>query len=286
MASGALLSVLPYSAFARVLPFFVERVRPAAGIDPSSAIAPDATVSADASIGPFVTVGAGASIGARTVIYPNVVVGPGARVGDDCVIHSQVSIREDVVIGNRVTLLDGVVIGADGFGFAKQTDGTHLKIPQHAAVVIEDDVEIGANSTVDRPAVGETRIGAGTKIDNLVHVAHGVLLGKRVLLAAQVGVAGSTVLEEDVTVGGQAGIINHARIGARTAIGGKSAVFQSVDSDTFVIGYPAIPHAEWKKASVVTRQLPSMKKRLEELEQRILELEQKLADAGRTVPPR
>jgi UDP-3-O-[3-hydroxymyristoyl] glucosamine N-acyltransferase len=271
----------PYSAFARVLALFGNHVVPAAGVDPASAIAPDATLGADVSIGPFVTVGAGAAIGARTIIYPNVVIGPGVCIGDDCVIHSQVSIREDVSIGSRVTLLDGVVVGADGYGFAKQKDGTHLKIPQHAAVVIEDDVEIGANSTIDRPAVGETRIGAGTKIDNLVHVAHGVLLGRRVLLAAQVGIAGSTVLEDDVTVGGQAGVINHARIGARAAIGGKSAVFQSVDAGAFVIGYPAIPHADWKKASVVTRQLPSMKKRLEELEQRIADLEATLAAAAR-----
>ena len=152
----------------------------------------DASIGADVSIGPFVTVGAGATIGARTIVYPNVVIGPGARIGEDCVIHSQVSIRERVVVGNRVTLHDGVVVGSDGFGFAPQKDGTHLKIPQHADVVIEDDVEIGANSTIDRPAIGETRIGAGTKIDNLVHIAHGVSIGRRVLLAAQVGIAGST----------------------------------------------------------------------------------------------
>ena len=123
---------------------------------------------------------------------PTSSIGAGARIGDDCVIHSQVSIRERVVIGNRVMLHDGAVVGSDGFGFARQTDGTHLKIPQHGDVVIEDDVEIGANSTIDRPAVGETRISAGTKIDNLVHIAHGVAIGRRVLLAAQVGIAGST----------------------------------------------------------------------------------------------
>ena len=130
-------------------------------------------------------------------------------------IHSQVSIRERVVVGNRVTLHNGVVVGSDGFGFARQKDGTHLKIPQHADVVIEDDVEIGANSTIDRPAIGETRISAGTKIDNLVHIAHGVSVGRRGLLAAQVGIAGSTIIEDDVMMAGQSGVTGHVRIGAR-----------------------------------------------------------------------
>jgi UDP-3-O-[3-hydroxymyristoyl] glucosamine N-acyltransferase len=271
----------PYSAFARALALFPRETPQPKGIDPLSSIARDAVIGADVSIGSFVSVGARASIGARTIIYPNAVIGPGARVGDDCVVHSQVSIREDVVIGNRVTLLDGVVIGADGFGFARQSDGTHLKIPQHATVVIEDDVEIGANSTVDRPAVGETRIGAGTKIDNLVHVAHGVALGKRVLLAAQVGIAGSSVLEDDVVMGGQAGSSNHIRIGARSQIGGKSAVFQSVEPGSFAIGYPAIDHKAWKKAVVVFRDLPALKKRLEALERRLAALQDKPGPLGR-----
>ena len=265
------------SAFARAISPFVPHTPPAKGIDALSAVAADATIGDGVSIGPFVTIGSGATVGARTIIYPNVVVGPGARVGDDCVIHSQASVRERVVLGNRVTLLDGAVVGSDGFGFAKQKDGTHLKIPQHADVVIEDDVEIGANSTIDRPAVGETRIGAGTKIDNLVHVAHGVVLGQRVLLAAQAGIAGSTVLEDDVAMGGQAGIMNHMRVGKGTHIGAKSAVLQPVDAGTFVIGYPAIDHTDWKKAAVVFRHLPSMKKHLEALEERIAELEEKLA---------
>jgi UDP-3-O-[3-hydroxymyristoyl] glucosamine N-acyltransferase len=267
----------PYSAFARSLDLFVQHAPPAAGIDRLSAVAADATIGAGVSIGPFVTVGSGASIGARTIIYPNVVVGPGARIGDDCVIHSQASIRERVVIGHRVTLHDGVVVGSDGFGFAKQQDGTHLKIPQHADVVIEDDVEIGANSTIDRPAIGETRIGAGTKIDNLVHIAHGVALGRRVLLAAQTGIAGSTVVEDDVMMAGQTGVTGHVRIGQGAIVGAKSAVLQSVDAGAFVTGHPAIAHADWKRAAVVFRHLPSLKKRIEELEQRLAELEGELA---------
>jgi len=267
----------PYSAFARAVSLFTGDTPPPTGIDRLSAVASDAAIGADVSIGPFVTIGAGAAIGARTIIYPNVVVGPGARIGERCVIHSQTSIRERVVIGDRVTLHDGVVVGSDGFGFARQKDGSHLKIPQHADVVIEDDVEIGANSTIDRPAVGETRISAGTKIDNLVHIAHGVTIGRRALLAAQVGIAGSTVIEDDVMMAGQTGVTGHVRVGKGAMIGAKSAVLQSVDEGAFVTGHPAIEHADWRKASVVFRHLPSLKKRVEELEQRIAELEEKLA---------
>jgi len=267
----------PYSAFARAVSLFAPSAQPAKGVDPLSAVAPDAAIGADVSIGPFVTVGTGATIGARTIVHPNVVIGPGARIGDDCVIHSQASIRERVVLGHRVTLHNGVVVGSDGYGFARQTDGTHLKIPQHGDVVIEDDVEIGANSTIDRPAVGETRIGAGTKIDNLVHVAHGVAIGRRVLLAAQVGIAGSATIGDDVMMAGQTGVAGHISVGEKAIVGAKSAVLQSVEAGAFVTGSPAFPHADWRKASVVFRHLPSMKKRLEALEQRIVELEEKLA---------
>ena len=268
----------PYSAFARALKLFAHTTPPAKGIDRLSAVAPDAAVGDDVSIGPFVTIGAGASIGARTIIYPNVVIGPGASIGDDCIIHSHVSIRERVALGHRVILHDGVVVGSDGFGFVRQRDGTHLKIPQHAAVVIEDDVEIGANAAIDRPPVGETRIKAGTKIDNLVHVAHGVSIGRRVLLTAQSGIAGSTVIEDDVMMAGQSGVTDHVRIGAGARVGAKSAVLASVASGEFVTGHPAIDHRVWRKASVVFRRLPSLKKRVDEHEQRIAELEDKLAE--------
>jgi UDP-3-O-[3-hydroxymyristoyl] glucosamine N-acyltransferase len=267
----------PYSAFARAVSLFAPVAPPPAGIDPLASVAPDATVAADASIGAFVSIGAGAAIGSRTIVYPQAVVGPGARVGADCVIRSQVSIRERVVVGNRVTLHDGVVVGSDGFGFARQADGTHLKIPQVADVVIEDDVEIGANSTIDRPAVGETRIGAGTKIDNLVHVAHGVAIGRRVLLAAQVGIAGSTTVEDDVMMAGQTGVTGHVHVGKGAMIGAKSAVLRSVDAGAFVTGHPAIPHSAWRKASMLFRRLPSFRRRVDAVEQRIADLEEKLA---------
>jgi len=267
----------PYSAFARAVALFAHARPPDKGVDPLSAVAADASLGVDVSIGPFVTVGAGATVGARTVVYPNAVIGPGVKIGEDCVIHSQVAIRDRALVGNRVILHDGVVVGSDGFGFARQKDGTHLKIPQHADVVIEDDVEIGANSTIDRPAVGETRIRAGTKIDNLVHIAHGVTIGCRTLLAAQVGIAGSTIIGDDVTMAGQSGVTGHVTVGDRALVGAKSAVLQPVGADTFVTGIPAIDHADWRRASVTFARLPLFRKRIAQLERRIATLEEKLA---------
>jgi UDP-3-O-[3-hydroxymyristoyl] glucosamine N-acyltransferase len=276
--SAALLrSPQPYLAFAKAVELFVQTAPPARGVDPTSAVAPDAVLGPDVSVGPFVAIGSGARVGARTTIYPSVVIGPGATLGDDCVVHSHVSIRERASIGHRVILQDGAVIGSDGYGFAKQADGTHLKIPQQGDVVIEDDVEIGANTTIDRPAVGETRIGAGTKIDNLVQVAHGVIVGQRVLLAAQVGIAGSTAIEDDVVLAGQVGVAGHVRIGRGVVATAQTGVPNSVDPGEFISGYPAIANRDWLKSSAVFRQLPTLKKRVADLEQRIVELEEKLA---------
>ena len=268
----------PYFAFAQAVGLFVQEPPPAPGVDALSAVAADATLGPGVSIGPFVAIGAGASIGARTVVYPNVVVGPGARIGEDCVLHSHVSIRARVVVGDRVVVQNGAVLGSDGFGFVKRPDGTHAKIPQHADVVVEDDVEIGANTTIDRPAVGETRIRAGAKIDNLVQIAHGVTIGQRALLAAQVGVAGSTTLEDDVVLAGQVGVAGHLTIGKGVVATAQTGIPNSVEAGAFVSGYPAIANRDWLKSSAVFRQLPSLKKRVAELEQRIAELEEKLAE--------
>ena len=214
-----------------------------------------------------------ARIGARTILYPHVSVGRDAEIGADCVIHAHVSIRERVRLGDRVVLQDGVVIGADGYGFARRRDGTHEKIPQVGGVVIEDDVEIGANTTVDRPAVGETRIGAGSKIDNLVQIAHGVQVGRNVLLAAQVGVAGSSVIEDQVTLAGQVGVAGHLTIGKGTIATAQTGIPNSVDPGSFISGYPAIPNRDWLKSSAVFRKLPELRRLLADLERRIAELE-------------
>ncbi len=285
-ANGPRFAVLrsrqPYLSFAQALRLFAAPMTPPKGIDRLAAVAPDAVVGPDPSIGPFVAIGAGAAIGARAVIYPNVVIGAGARIGDDCVLHAGVSIRDRVVVGNRVTVLDGAVIGSDGFGFVRQPDGAHLKIPQLAGVVIEDDVEIGANTTIDRPAVGETRIEAGTKIDNLVQVAHGVRIGRRSLLASQVGIAGSTVIEDDVTLAGQVGVNGHIRIGKGAIASGKTGVTRDVEPGAFISGYPGMPNLEWRKAQVLVRHLPELKKRVDELEQQLADLQEKLAEWRKT----
>jgi len=262
----------PYLAFARAVGLFAPVQRPAAGIDRHAAVAADARLGQNVSIGAFVAIGEGATIGNGTIIFPNVTIGPGTRIGDDCVIHSNVSIRERVTIGNRVVLQNGVVIGADGYGFVRRGDGTHEKIPQVATVVIDDDVELGANTTVDRPAIGETRIRAGTKIDNLVQIGHGVTVGRNVLMAAQVGVAGSTHVGDDVTFGGQVGVGGHLTIGRGAVAVGQSGVTNSLEAGQMVAGYPAIDAREWRKASVIFRRLPELKRRIEELEARLATL--------------
>jgi UDP-3-O-[3-hydroxymyristoyl] glucosamine N-acyltransferase len=266
----------PYLAFANAVVLFAEGRRPAPGVHRLADVAASAVVAADASVGAFAVVGEDARIGARTLVHAHAVVGPGAQIGSDCVLYSRVSIRERVQVGDRVVIQDGAVIGSDGFGFAKRPDGTHQKIPQVGGVVIEDDVEIGANSTIDRPAVGETRIGAGTKIDNLVQIAHGVTIGKNVLMAAQVGVAGSTTIEDSVTLAGQVGVSGHITIGKETVATAQSGIPNSVDPGSFISGYPAISNRDWLKSSAVFRKLPELRKTLADLEGRLAALEARL----------
>ena len=271
-APAVLRTADPYLAFARAVGIFAPQWRPQPGVHAMAAIAHDAQLGSDVSIGAFVAVGEGATIGERTIVFPNVTIGPGARIGADCVIHSNVAIRERVTLGDRVILQNGVVIGGDGYGFVRRGDGTHEKIPQVATVVIEDDVELGANATVDRPAVGETRIKAGTKIDNLVQIAHGVTVGRNVLMAAQVGIAGSTDIGDDVMFGGQVGVGGHLTIGRGVVAVGQSGVTNSVEAGAMVAGYPAIDAREWRRASAVFRRLPELKKRIQQLEARLAQL--------------
>jgi UDP-3-O-[3-hydroxymyristoyl] glucosamine N-acyltransferase len=273
---AALRASHPYLAFARAAELFAPRPATPAGIHPLASVAATATVSPEASIGAFVSVADRARIGARTIVYPHVTIGEAASIGDDCVLHARASIRERVTIGHRVVVQDGAVIGSDGFGFAQGPDGAHHKIPQAGGVVIEDDVEIGANTTIDRPAVGDTRIGAGTKIDNLVQVAHGVKIGRGVLLAAQVGIAGSTKIDDQVTLAGQVGVAGHLTIGKGVVATAQSGIPNSVDAGSFISGYPAIPNRDWLKSSAVFRRLPELKKAVSDLQKRLEELEARL----------
>jgi len=266
----------PYLTFARAVEIFAPANAVRAGVHRLADVSASASIASDASIAAFVSIGADVRVGARTIVHPHVTIGPGARIGDDCVIHARVSIRERVTMGDRVVVQDGAVLGSDGFGFARRDDGTHHKIPQVGGLVIEDDVEIGANTTIDRPAVGETRIGAGTKIDNLVQIAHGVKIGRDVLLAAQVGIAGSTTIEDRVTLSGQVGVAGHLTVGKGVVATAQSGIPNSVDAGAFISGYPAIENKDWLKASAVFRRLPELRRTLSELQRRLEALEQRL----------
>jgi UDP-3-O-[3-hydroxymyristoyl] glucosamine N-acyltransferase len=268
----------PYFAFARALELFHPAVRPVPGIHALAAVAPDAHVAPDAYIGPFVSIGAGAVVGPRTIVQAHVAIGDFASVGSDCVLHAHVSIRERVRIGDRVVIQNGAVVGSDGYGFTTGPDGRHYKVPQVGIVVVEDDVEIGANTTIDRAAVGETRIGSGSKIDNLVQIGHNVVLGRDVLLAAQVGISGSTTLEDRVTLGGQVGVQGHITIGRGAIAAGQSGVTNSVEPGRFITGYPAIDNRQWRKASVIFSRLPELRQQLVTLEERLAAIEARLAN--------
>jgi UDP-3-O-[3-hydroxymyristoyl] glucosamine N-acyltransferase len=249
------------------------RERIAAGVHSTAIIAADATLGEGVSVGPYVVIEAGANVGARSVLRAHVVIGAGATLGEDCHVHARASVRERVSIGARCIIQDGAVIGSDGFGFAHREDGTHEKIPQVATVVIEDDVEIGANTTIDRPAVGETRVKKGTKIDNLVQIAHGVVVGTNALLAAQVGVAGSSVIGDDVMLGGQVGVTGHVTVGNRAKASAKTGVTGNVPADAFITGYPHMDNLAWRKAYAVFRRLPELRKQLNDLQTRLAKLE-------------
>jgi UDP-3-O-[3-hydroxymyristoyl] glucosamine N-acyltransferase len=263
----------PYLVFARAIGLLNPQPRPAPGIDRTAIVATDAVIESDVHVGPFVIIGSAARIGARSVIHAHCVIGSGAVLGPDCVVHARVSIRERVHIGARCVFQDGAVIGSDGFGFAHREDGTHEKIPQVATVVIEDDVEVGANTTIDRPAVGETRVKRGTKIDNLVQIAHGVVVGTNALLAAQVGIAGSSVIGDAAMLGGQVGVTGHVTVGDRVKAAAKTGVTGNVPADAFITGYPHMDNLEWRKSYAVFKRLPEMRKQLAELVRRLEALE-------------
>jgi UDP-3-O-[3-hydroxymyristoyl] glucosamine N-acyltransferase len=227
------------------------------------------------SIGAYAVIEGGARIGARTVIYPHVVIAHDAVIGMDCVLHVAPSIRERCVLGDRVVLQDGAVVGSDGFGFAQRRDGSHEKIPQIAPSSSRATSRLAPTRRSTDPPWARTRIKAGTKIDNLVQIGHGVLVGKHTLLAAQVGVAGSTVLGDHVMFGGQVGIANGLAVGDRAKAVAKSGITNDVDADAFVSGYPAIDNGEWRRSSVIFKKLPEMRRQLMNVVARLEALERK-----------
>jgi len=263
----------PYLAFARAAAALAPPSTLPTGVHPTAVVADDAVLDTGVAVGPYAVIAAGARVGARTVIDAHVVVGAGTVIGPDCLIHAHVSIRERCQLGARVVVQNGAVIGADGFGFARRPDGTYEKIPQTAPVVLEDDVEIGANTTIDRPAVGETRIRAGAKIDNLVMIAHGVVVGARTVLAAQCGIAGSTTIGDDVMFGGQVGVAGHITVGQGVKATAQTGINNSIPDGLFVSGLPAIDNREWRKAAVLFGRLPELRRQLLDLERRLAVLE-------------
>jgi UDP-3-O-[3-hydroxymyristoyl] glucosamine N-acyltransferase len=276
----------PYLAFQRAVRIFrPDLYRPAPGIHPSAVVSLVATVGAGAAIGPMCVVEAGAVIGDRAVLMPGCYVGHQVTIGADTVLHPRVVVREECVVGARCILHPGVVIGSDGFGFAFD-EGRYHKVPQVGNVVIGDDVEIGANTTVDRATTHSTTIGDGTKIDNLVQIGHNVVIGRHCIVVAQVGISGSTELEDYVTLGGQAGLIGHIKIGKGAMIGAQSGVTKSVAAETVVSGYPAAPHGLVKRLQALIQKLPQLFMRTRELEERVQKLEtaREPAEEGERVP--
>lgn len=238
------------------------------GIHPTASLDPSAVISPDASIGPYCVVGAGCSIGSRTRLHPSVVLDAECRVGSDCELFPHVVLYRGSRLGDRVRIHAGAVIGSDGFGY-ETVQGRHLKVPQMGAVVIEDDVEIGANTTIDRARFAETRIGAGSKIDNLVQVAHNVQIGEACLIAAQAGISGSTSLGKHVVLGGQCGLAGHLHLGDQSMIGGQAGVSKSYPPKSFLVNSPALDFKEAYRLEAYKRRLPELVRRLAALEERI-----------------
>lgn len=245
------------------------------GVDPQALIAKGVRLGEAVAVQAFAVVEKGVEIGDRSVIYAGCYIGRSARIGNDSVIYPNVSIRENVQIGHRVIVHSGTVIGSDGFGFAT-VKGIHHKIPQIGTVVIEDDVEIGANVTIDRARFGKTVVGKGTKIDNLVQIAHNVEMGQNCILVAQSGISGSTRLGNSVVLAGQAGIVGHITIGDGVSVGAQAGVSKSVPPNTAVWGYPAKPLPKAKRVNAALQRLPSLYKTVEELRWRLAEMEKRL----------
>ncbi|MBA5866105.1 MAG: UDP-3-O-(3-hydroxymyristoyl)glucosamine N-acyltransferase [Nitrospira sp. CR1.3] len=273
----------PLLAFAQVAQkFFVHPYSPrgiAENVTQGRAVA----IGSDPSIWPFVTLGDGVTIGARVTLYPGVFVGAGSTIGDDSLLYPNVVVREGCSIGARVTVHSGTVIGSDGFGYV-QHQGRHHKIPQLGGVTIEDDVELGANVTIDRATLGQTVIKKGTKVDNLVQIAHNVTVGEHVILVAQVGIAGSTTIGHHVMIGGQAGLADHIQVGDQVMIAARAGVNRSLEPNQIVSGAPVMPHETWMKAQAVIPRLPELRQLVRSLEARVATLEGRLAKARTTEP--
>ncbi len=266
----------PRLAFAKTIELFYQPFQVASQVHPSAHIAPDVQLGSNVAIGPNVVIEAGVIIGAATQIHANVVIYPHVSIGAGCVLFANCVIHERTQIGQACLIHSGAVIGDDGFGHVPQADGTWYRMVQSGRVVLEDGVDIGSNSTIDRPAVGETRIQTGSKIDNLVQVGHGVQVGPHSVLAAQVGVAGGTQLGHHVVLGGQVGVTGHIQLGHGATAVARSGITNSVPAGQIVGGYPHQPHREWLRSMSAIRQLPDLVKTIHRLEKKLEKLETQL----------
>src|SRR5438270_12665952 len=272
LASAQIVVTNPALAMTQVVEKFFVPQRPAPGVSKLVSRGNEVVPGEGVSIWPFVTLDDRVSIGRGTTLYSNVFVGEGGVIGEDCVIYPNVTIREGVTIDNRVIIHSGTVVGSDGFGYI-QEGGRHHKIPQVGTVVIEDDVELGANVTVDRATFGKTIVRRGTKVDNLVQIAHNVEVGEHNILVAQVGIAGSSSTGHHVMIGGQAGISDHIRVGAQAMVAARAGVTHDIADREIVAGFPALPHKVWLKSRVVLAKLPELREQVRDSEHRIAALE-------------
>ncbi|MBU1298364.1 MAG: UDP-3-O-(3-hydroxymyristoyl)glucosamine N-acyltransferase [Bacteroidetes bacterium] len=268
----------PYLAFLKLIDVFYPAPKPLSkGIHPTAVIASSAKIDLSASIGAYVVIGENCSIGANTTIWHGTVISDDVEIRCDTLIYPNVSIRELSKIGNRVIIHSGTVVGSDGFGFAPKPDGTYEKIPQRGKVVIEDDVEIGSNCSIDRATLGETRIKRGAKLDNLIQIAHNVVIGENTVIAAQTGISGSTKIGDNCILAGQVGIVGHIKIANRTTIAGQSGISKSITQEgKTYFGLIALEISEARRVMVAQRQLPELINEIQALKKRISELEQKL----------
>jgi UDP-3-O-[3-hydroxymyristoyl] glucosamine N-acyltransferase len=270
----------PYLAFAKILILFSHKPYQPKGIDSNAWVSPTAKLGKDLTLYPFVYIGDGCSVGDRVTLYPGVYVGENSTIGEDSILYSNVSIYSETSIGKRVILHSGVVVGSDGFGYVKEGK-KNVKIPQVGRVEIEDDVEIGANTTIDRATFGKTIIRRGVKIDNLVQVAHNVVIGEDSILCAQVGISGSTKIGSNVTLAGQVGVVDHIEIGDNVMVGAQAGVTHRLPPNQGYVGSPALPHREFLRANAVFSKLPEMRKTLIEIEKRIKKIEEALSSGGK-----
>jgi UDP-3-O-[3-hydroxymyristoyl] glucosamine N-acyltransferase len=269
-----------YESLAKLMALYESMKPKKTGISPMASVAESATIGQDVYIGPFVHIGEKAVIGAGTIIEANTSVGDNATVGSNCILYNGVSIYHDCKVGNRCILHAGSVVGSDGFGFAPGANG-YEKIPQIGIAILEDDVEIGANTCIDRATMGATIIKRGVKLDNMVQVAHNVVIDEHTVMAAQCGIAGSTKVGSWCMVGGQTGISGHIQIGNQVKVGGHSAISNSVKDGKAVMGYPAFDHGQFARATVIFKKLPEMYREMEALKKEIESLKQQLTENGK-----